>query len=139
VYIVAITGRGDADAQPPKADKGGALGLQGGGLTAAARARRKMRRCSSLAWNPEVATQLLVACEDDLSPTLQMWDLRNSVAPLRELNGHDKARPAAAGIFADRAGHPVLGAYASQCSRLCTLPTPRGRLRAPSLQRAALA
>ncbi len=85
-----------------------------------------MRRCSSLAWNPEVATQLLVACEDDLSPTLQMWDLRNSVAPLRELNGHDKARPAAAGIFADRAGHPVLGAYASQCSRLCTLPpTPR--------------
>lgn len=54
--------------------------------------RRKMRRCSAAAWNPEVATQLMVACEDDLSPTLQMWDLRNSVAPLRELNGHDKAR-----------------------------------------------
>ena len=80
--------------------------MQGGGLTAAARARRKMRRCSSLAWNPEVATQLLVACEDDLSPTLQMWDLRNSVAPLRELNGHDKARPAAAGFVPTEQGIP---------------------------------
>lgn len=51
-----------------------------------------MRRCSAVAWNPEVATQLVVACEDDLSPTLQLWDLRNSVAPLREFNAHDKAR-----------------------------------------------
>lgn len=58
--------------------------------------RRKMRRCSAVAWNPEVATQLVVACEDDLSPTLQLWDLRNSVAPLREFNAHDKARPFAA-------------------------------------------
>ena len=52
-----------------------------------------MRRCSAVAWNPEVATQLVVACEDDLSPTLQLWDLRNSVAPLREFNAHDKALP----------------------------------------------
>lgn len=51
-----------------------------------------MRRSSAVAWNPEVATQLVVACEDDLSPTLQLWDLRNSVAPLREFNAHDKAR-----------------------------------------------
>lgn len=55
-----------------------------------------MRRCSAVAWNPEVATQLVVACEDDLSPTLQLWDLRNSVAPLREFNAHDKARTLAA-------------------------------------------
>ncbi len=49
-----------------------------------------MRRCSSVAWNPEVATQLLVACADDLSPTIQLWDLRNNSAPIKELLGHNK-------------------------------------------------
>mmetsp|Transcript_32134 Transcript_32134/g.91150 ORF Transcript_32134/g.91150 Transcript_32134/m.91150 type:complete len:1157 (-) Transcript_32134:57-3527(-) len=47
-------------------------------------------RCSSLQWNPEVATQLIVASDDDRSPTLQLWDLRNSVSPLKELTGHSK-------------------------------------------------
>lgn len=48
------------------------------------------RRCSVLQWNPEVATQLIVASDDDRSPTLQMWDLRNSVSPLKEFVGHSK-------------------------------------------------
>ena len=43
-----------------------------------------------LQWNPEVATQLVVASDDDRSPTLQMWDLRNSVSPLKEFVGHSK-------------------------------------------------
>ena len=43
-----------------------------------------------LQWNPEVATQLVVASDDDRSPTLQMWDLRNSVSPIREFVGHGK-------------------------------------------------
>jgi hypothetical protein len=30
------------------------------------------RRCSVVQWNPEVATQLLVASDDDRSPTLQV-------------------------------------------------------------------
>eukprot|EP00798_Chlamydomonas_sp_ICE-L_P017882 gene17882-24273_t len=42
------------------------------------------RRASVLQWNPEVATQLVVASDDDRSPTLQMWDLRNSVSPIQE-------------------------------------------------------
>jgi protein transport protein SEC31 len=48
------------------------------------------RRCSAVAWNPEVATQLVVASDDDMSPALQLWDLRNSVSPLMELHGHTK-------------------------------------------------
>ena len=50
------------------------------------------RRASALQWNPEVATQLVVASDDDRSPTLQMWDLRNSVSPLKEFVGHSKVR-----------------------------------------------
>ncbi|PSC76171.1 transport SEC31-like protein B isoform B [Micractinium conductrix] len=48
------------------------------------------KRCSALQWNPEVATQLIVASDDDMSPALQLWDLRNSVSPVREFHGHAK-------------------------------------------------
>jgi hypothetical protein len=30
------------------------------------------RRCSALQWNPDVATQLIVASDDDRSPSLQV-------------------------------------------------------------------
>lgn len=48
------------------------------------------RRCSVLQWNPEVATQLVVASDDDRAPTLQLWDLRNSMGPVKEFVGHTK-------------------------------------------------
>ncbi len=48
------------------------------------------RRASAIQWNPDIATQLIVASDDDRSPTLQMWDLRNSVSPLKEFVGHQK-------------------------------------------------
>ncbi|KAG0569564.1 hypothetical protein M758_6G095900 [Ceratodon purpureus] len=48
------------------------------------------RRCSTLQWNPDVATQLIVASDDDRSPSLQVWDLRNSASPIKELVGHTK-------------------------------------------------
>ncbi|PRW34057.1 transport SEC31-like protein B isoform A [Chlorella sorokiniana] len=48
------------------------------------------KRCSAIQWNPEVATQLMVASDDDMSPALQLWDLRNSVSPVREYHGHAK-------------------------------------------------
>lgn len=51
---------------------------------------RSQRRCSVLQWNPDVATQLVVASDDDRSPTLQMWDLRNSMSPVKEFVGHTK-------------------------------------------------
>jgi protein transport protein SEC31 len=37
-----------------------------------------------------VATQLIVASDDDRSPSLQIWDLRNSISPAYEFVGHTK-------------------------------------------------
>lgn len=65
------------------------------------------RRCSVLQWNPDVATQLVVASEDDRTPTLQMWDLRNSMSPVKEFVGHVKVRVCCCCTFGR--GAPVLG------------------------------
>ncbi|GKD54719.1 WD40/YVTN repeat-like-containing domain, ancestral coatomer element 1, Sec16/Sec31, partial [Tanacetum coccineum] len=48
------------------------------------------RRCSVLQWNPDVATQIIVASDDDNSPPLRIWDMRNTMSPVRELVGHTK-------------------------------------------------
>ncbi|XP_076907937.1 protein transport protein SEC31 homolog B-like [Bidens hawaiensis] len=48
------------------------------------------RRCSVLQWHPDFATQLIVASDDDSSPSLRIWDMRNTMSPLRELSGHTK-------------------------------------------------
>ncbi|KAF0984807.1 hypothetical protein FDP41_000706 [Naegleria fowleri] len=51
-------------------------------------------RYSSVAWNPDIHTQLLVACEDDERPVIEVWDLRKAYAPIRELGagqqGHQR-------------------------------------------------
>ncbi|KAL2897575.1 Protein transport protein SEC31-like protein B [Bienertia sinuspersici] len=44
------------------------------------------RRCSVLQWHPDVATQLVVASDDDNSPSLKLWDMRNTMSPVRECN-----------------------------------------------------
>ncbi|KVH88299.1 hypothetical protein Ccrd_024183 [Cynara cardunculus var. scolymus] len=48
------------------------------------------RRCSVLQWHPDFATQLIVASDDDSSPSLRIWDMRNTMSPLQELAGHTK-------------------------------------------------
>lgn len=48
------------------------------------------RRCSVLQWHPDIATQLIVASDDDSSPALRIWDMRNTMSPLKELVGHSK-------------------------------------------------
>ncbi|KAI3681295.1 hypothetical protein L6452_36085 [Arctium lappa] len=48
------------------------------------------RRCSVLQWHPDFATQLIVASDDDSSPSLRIWDMRNTMSPLQELVGHTK-------------------------------------------------
>ncbi|GAB2289001.1 hypothetical protein Dimus_023304 [Dionaea muscipula] len=48
------------------------------------------RKCSILQWNPDVATQVVVASDDDNSPSLRLWDMRNIMAPVREFVGHTK-------------------------------------------------
>uniref|UniRef100_A0A3B3YDG7 Protein transport protein Sec31A n=1 Tax=Poecilia mexicana TaxID=48701 RepID=A0A3B3YDG7_9TELE len=46
--------------------------------------------CSGLAWNPEVATQLVMSSEDDRLPVIQMWDLRFASSPLKILEQHTR-------------------------------------------------
>ncbi|KAL7158037.1 hypothetical protein ABFS83_02G116000 [Erythranthe nasuta] len=48
------------------------------------------RRCSVLQWNPDVATQLIVASDEDSSPSLRLWDMRNTMTPVKEFAGHSK-------------------------------------------------
>ncbi|XP_065452080.1 protein transport protein Sec31A isoform X7 [Chrysemys picta bellii] len=46
--------------------------------------------CSDLAWHPDVATQMVLASEDDRLPVIQMWDLRFASSPLRVLENHTR-------------------------------------------------
>ncbi|XP_062115563.1 protein transport protein SEC31 homolog B [Humulus lupulus] len=48
------------------------------------------RRSSVLQWNPDVATQLVVASDEDGSPALRLWDMRNIMSPVKEFVGHTK-------------------------------------------------
>ncbi|KAI4323465.1 hypothetical protein L6164_023067 [Bauhinia variegata] len=48
------------------------------------------RRCSVLQWNPDVATQLVVASDEDSSPSLRLWDMRNTMTPIKEFVGHSR-------------------------------------------------
>ncbi|XP_071322076.1 protein transport protein Sec31A isoform X3 [Trachinotus anak] len=57
--------------------------------------------CSGLAWNPEVATQLVVASEDDRMPVIQMWDLRFATSPLKILENHTRGVLSIAWSLAD--------------------------------------
>ncbi|XP_062340758.1 protein transport protein Sec31A isoform X5 [Osmerus eperlanus] len=57
--------------------------------------------CSGLAWNPEVATQLVLASEDDRMPVIQMWDLRFATSPFKILENHTRGVLAIAWSLAD--------------------------------------
>nr|XP_049594260.1 protein transport protein Sec31A isoform X1 [Syngnathus scovelli] len=57
--------------------------------------------CSGLAWNPEVATQLVLSSEDDRMPVIQMWDLRFATSPLKILENHTRGVLAIAWSMAD--------------------------------------
>ncbi|SPO28737.1 probable Protein transport protein SEC31 [Ustilago trichophora] len=65
---------------------GGSLGFNAAGALAAG-GRRGM---SAVAWHPDTPTRLVTASEDDSSPVIMLWDLRNSRAPEKIMTGHDK-------------------------------------------------
>jgi protein transport protein SEC31 len=44
---------------------------------------------SAVAWDPEESTKLATASGNDLSPSVMLWNLRQSSAPERELKGHE--------------------------------------------------
>ncbi|CRG94344.1 protein transport protein SEC31, putative [Plasmodium gallinaceum] len=47
-------------------------------------------KTSSLCWLANQPTQILVSYDDDRNPCLQLWDLRNSNYPIKEIIGHSK-------------------------------------------------
>ncbi|KAM4854508.1 protein transport protein Sec31A isoform 16-T17 [Thomomys bottae] len=57
--------------------------------------------CSGLAWHPDVATQMVLASEDDRLPVIQMWDLRFASSPFRLLENHARGILAIAWSMAD--------------------------------------
>ncbi|KAF9527633.1 hypothetical protein CPB83DRAFT_815128 [Crepidotus variabilis] len=62
-------------------------GQTGAGLGMAVGGRRGM---SDIAWHPDNATRVVTASEDDSSPIIMVWDLRNARAPEKILTGHEK-------------------------------------------------
>lgn len=45
---------------------------------------------SALAWDPNNSTSILTATSDDNTPVILLWNLRNSQAPERTLQGHEQ-------------------------------------------------
>lgn len=45
---------------------------------------------SAIAWDPTNSTNLLTATSDDNTPVILLWNLRNSQAPEKSLQGHDQ-------------------------------------------------
>ncbi|KAI0070651.1 hypothetical protein K474DRAFT_1693732 [Panus rudis PR-1116 ss-1] len=71
---------------------GGAGTLAGAapGFGAASMAVGGRRGMSDVAWHPDNATRLVTSSEDDTSPIIMVWDLRNARAPEKILTGHEK-------------------------------------------------
>ncbi|KAI9145774.1 hypothetical protein BKA69DRAFT_1049545 [Paraphysoderma sedebokerense] len=73
----------------PPAGMGQSMGgMWGGGPGMGGGAAR--RAGVVVAWNPELATQIITASEDDMNPVIMVWDLRNAHAPEKVLSGHSK-------------------------------------------------
>lgn len=49
---------------------------------------RGRMRCSSVAWHPEIATQIVITCDEDDSTAAVLWDLRNATAPVNSYAHH---------------------------------------------------
>lgn len=47
-------------------------------------------KAKNICWNPSVATQLLLASDDDATPWAQLWDLRYANQPIKTLQGHQR-------------------------------------------------
>ncbi|KAF9255953.1 WD40 repeat-like protein [Marasmius fiardii PR-910] len=69
---------------------GGGTGTMGGSVTGNGMAAGGRRGMSAIAWHPDNATRLVTASEDDSSPIIMVWDLRNARAPEKILTGHEK-------------------------------------------------
>ncbi|KAI0259714.1 hypothetical protein BC834DRAFT_974042 [Gloeopeniophorella convolvens] len=66
------------------------VALAYGGGAGGAQAGSGRRGMSDVAWHPDNATRLVTSSEDDASPVIMVWDLRNARAPEKILTGHEK-------------------------------------------------
>ncbi|KAH9171578.1 hypothetical protein EDB89DRAFT_1091731 [Lactarius sanguifluus] len=66
------------------------VALAYGGGAGGAQAGSGRRGMSDVAWHPDNATRLVTSSEDDTSPIVMVWDLRNARAPEKILTGHEK-------------------------------------------------
>ncbi|KZO91995.1 hypothetical protein CALVIDRAFT_567736 [Calocera viscosa TUFC12733] len=62
----------------------------GGGAVAGGMEIGRRRGMSDVCWHPDNPTRLVTSSEDDTSPIIMLWDLRNSRAPEKILTGHEK-------------------------------------------------
>lgn len=70
--VVALMYSGGAGTVGQVSAVGGALGAK--------------RGMSDVCWHPDNATRLVTASEDDTSPVIMVWDLRNARAPEKVLS-----------------------------------------------------
>ncbi|KAH7100125.1 hypothetical protein BKA62DRAFT_640384 [Auriculariales sp. MPI-PUGE-AT-0066] len=61
-----------------------------GNVSAAGGALGAKRGMSDVCWHPDSPTRLVTSSEDDTSPVIMVWDLRNARAPEKLLEGHHK-------------------------------------------------
>ncbi|KAK9727541.1 hypothetical protein QE152_g19107 [Popillia japonica] len=58
-------------------------------------------RWKSVAWHPQIATQLCIASEEDQAPTIQLWDLRFATQALNTFENHQRGILSMAWCLAD--------------------------------------
>ncbi|KAG2223326.1 hypothetical protein INT45_008983, partial [Circinella minor] len=90
--------------------------LAGSGAGALGGGRRGI---SSIAWHPDVATQIVTASEDDNSPVITLWDLRHAHSPEKTLAGHRKGVMSVAWCRQDA---DLLMSTGKDCRTLCWNP-----------------
>ncbi|KAE8257789.1 hypothetical protein A4X13_0g2131 [Tilletia indica] len=85
--FVSFSYSGGAATAAPGGPMGGGGGPNGSSAALASGGRRGM---SAVCWHPDNATRLVTASEDDTSPIVMVWDLRNARAPEKIMTGHDR-------------------------------------------------
>ncbi|KAL8514905.1 hypothetical protein ACS0TY_013837 [Phlomoides rotata] len=51
---------------------------------------RSEKAKASYKWLPNIAYQIVVALDEDNSPSLRLWDMRNIMSPVKEFVGHQR-------------------------------------------------
>ncbi|ORZ03860.1 hypothetical protein BCR43DRAFT_451486 [Syncephalastrum racemosum] len=77
------------------------------------------RGISSVAWHPDIATQIVTGSEDDNNPVITLWDLRHAHSPEKTLAGHQKG---VMGLSWCRQDSDLLMSCAKDCRTLCWNP-----------------